>query len=76
MASGSQAQNGNWALFVIPAIRINLISRLNTGRDSVHVDIRFQCPCDMRKVIAKMIITSPIRLVNTVIIPLFREGAF
>lgn len=62
MASGSHKWNGRWALLVIIAIisniRIGVYGRLS----------KFQCPINENSGIEIRIRTSPIRLVNIVII--------
>lgn len=56
------------------AVRIRkMVGPAKVGSESFHELIMFQCPWDKRKVIAIIINTSPIRFVNMVIIPLFRD---
>jgi hypothetical protein len=69
MAAGNQEENGIWALFVIPAIIIKIIKRLDglvkdwVGNQFIWLNISIK---DTK------IITSPIRLIRTVINPELR----
>ncbi len=69
IAAGNQEEKGIWALFVIPAIIINIIKRLDgllkdcVGNQFIQLNISIR---DTK------IITSPIRLIRTVINPELR----
>ena len=65
IAAGSHAVKGNWALFVILAIIIIVI----TIKGNVLLRVRFHIPENIRREIDIMIIISPIRLVIIVNIP-------
>jgi hypothetical protein len=67
IAAGSQAENGIWALLVIPAI--NRQAAVIKDRGVSHINKIFQWPWRAVKPIATRSITSPIRLAKAVIIP-------
>jgi len=71
MAAGSHAENGIWALFVIPArIRHRAAEE---AKGVLHINIIFQCPWMAENPIAVRIITSPTRFIRAVIIPADRD---
>ena len=74
IAAASHEENGIWALFVNPAIIINVIIGLVIIL-SIK-DIKFQDPKFIIHAINKRIITSPIRFISAVNIPAFQEFKF
>lgn len=72
IASGSHALKGSWALLVMLANRRRSAVREGNLVESCHMDRIFQWPWDIIDTIAVMISASPIRLVITVMNPLFR----
>lgn len=74
IAAGSQEEKGIWALLVIAAIIIRRVIHLVSGLFSEWMIN--QCPEFSIKAILSKIRTSPIRLVNAVIMPAARDLGF
>lgn len=74
MAAGSHLEKGIWALFVIAATVIVIMTMKDMWKS--HIDRIFQWPCNTRRPIEIKIITSPIRLASTVSIPAASDFAF
>jgi len=72
IAAGSHLEKGIWALFVILAIRINIIIMYSLD----HIWKIFHCPIDSINEILKIIMMSPKRLIRAVNMPADKEDEF